>query len=220
METQKPLLKDKDGEEVDVHMYLKGQPKLDIWYPRYSPFDLVAYTYSDFTRASLDRKSTTGVQETTVVANSITEAEYVAASSCYDNYHVIGSSAVKYNSTVGLYESKKSVKFDDGKAFWNGIGVNAASVRRDLKLEDEEGIDCLPNSTIFEQLALMGKPKRKDTQIPQSSDPSDNVADEAVHNELGDSLVSAATIDSSLEVEQDSGGVPGAKNMGKPIAQE
>ncbi|GJX62240.1 hypothetical protein Tco_0295140 [Tanacetum coccineum] len=33
------------------------------------------------------------------------------------------------------------------------------------------------------------KPKRKDTQIPQSSDPSDNVADEAVHKELGESLV-------------------------------
>ncbi|GJU33797.1 hypothetical protein Tco_1182151 [Tanacetum coccineum] len=29
-------------------------------------------------------------------------------------------------------------------------------MRRDLKLEDEEGIDCLPNSTIFEQLTLMG----------------------------------------------------------------
>ncbi|GJS27439.1 hypothetical protein Tco_0488059 [Tanacetum coccineum] len=31
------------------------------------------------------------------------------------------------------------------------------------------------------------KPKRKDTQVPQPSDPSENVADEAVHKELGDS---------------------------------
>ncbi|GJV80949.1 putative ribonuclease H-like domain-containing protein [Tanacetum coccineum] len=104
METQKPLLKDKDGEEMDVHMYrsmigslmyltssrpdimfavcacaryqvnpkvshlhavkrifryLKGQPKLGLWYPKDSPFDLVAYTDSDYARASLDRKSTT-----------------------------------------------------------------------------------------------------------------------------------------------------------------
>ncbi|GJS66484.1 putative ribonuclease H-like domain-containing protein [Tanacetum coccineum] len=103
METQKPLLKDKDGEEVDVHMYrsmigsmvyltssrpdimfavcacaryqvnlkvshlnavkrifryLKGQPKLGLWYPKDSPFDLVAYTDSDYAGASLDRKST------------------------------------------------------------------------------------------------------------------------------------------------------------------
>ncbi|GJS75616.1 putative ribonuclease H-like domain-containing protein [Tanacetum coccineum] len=78
METQKPLLKDEDGKVVDVHMYrsmigslmyltssrpdimyLKGQPKLGLWYPKDSPFDLVAYTDSDYARASLDRKSTT-----------------------------------------------------------------------------------------------------------------------------------------------------------------
>ncbi|GJX73100.1 hypothetical protein Tco_0311695 [Tanacetum coccineum] len=40
----------------------------------------------------------------------------------------------------------------DGKK----IIVTEASVKRDLQLEDEEGIDCLPNSTIFEQLTLMG----------------------------------------------------------------
>ncbi|GJT15615.1 ribonuclease H-like domain, reverse transcriptase, RNA-dependent DNA polymerase, partial [Tanacetum coccineum] len=137
IETQKPMLKDEDGEEVDVHMYrsmigslmyltssrpdimfvvctcarfqvnlkvshlhavkrifryLKGQPKLSLWYPKDSPFDLVAYTDSDYPGASLDIKSTTkGCQylrsriiswqckKQTVVANSITEAEYVAA---------------------------------------------------------------------------------------------------------------------------------------------
>ncbi|GJY88942.1 putative ribonuclease H-like domain-containing protein [Tanacetum coccineum] len=62
METQKPLLKDEDGEEVDVHIYryLKGQPKLGLWYPNDFPFDLVAYTDSDYARVSLDRKSTIG----------------------------------------------------------------------------------------------------------------------------------------------------------------
>ncbi|GKC35774.1 ribonuclease H-like domain-containing protein [Tanacetum coccineum] len=62
METQKPLLKDEDDEEVDVHMYryLKGQPKLGLWYLKDSPFNLVAYTDSDYAGASLDRKSTTG----------------------------------------------------------------------------------------------------------------------------------------------------------------
>ncbi|GJS77596.1 putative ribonuclease H-like domain-containing protein [Tanacetum coccineum] len=115
METHKPLLKDADGEDVDEHMYrlmigslmyltssrpdiiyLKGQPKLGLWYPKDSPFDLVAYTDSDYAGASLDRKSTTGgcqflgcrliswqCKKQTVVANSIIEAEYVAASSCY-----------------------------------------------------------------------------------------------------------------------------------------
>ncbi|GJR73596.1 putative ribonuclease H-like domain-containing protein [Tanacetum coccineum] len=52
-----------------IFSYLKGQPKLGLWYPKDSPFDLVAYTNSDYAGASLDRKSTT-------------EAEYIAASNC------------------------------------------------------------------------------------------------------------------------------------------
>ncbi|GJZ18923.1 putative reverse transcriptase domain-containing protein [Tanacetum coccineum] len=76
-----------------IFRYLKGQPKLGLWYPKDSPFDLVAYTNSDYAGASLDRKSTTGgcqflgcrliswqCKKQTVVANSITEAEYIAAS--------------------------------------------------------------------------------------------------------------------------------------------
>ncbi|GJS58904.1 putative ribonuclease H-like domain-containing protein [Tanacetum coccineum] len=42
-----------------IFRYLKGQPKLGLWYLKDSPFDLVAYTDSDYARASLDRKSTT-----------------------------------------------------------------------------------------------------------------------------------------------------------------
>ncbi|GJT05648.1 hypothetical protein Tco_0840110 [Tanacetum coccineum] len=141
METQKALLKDADGEDVDEHLYrsmigslmyltssrldimftvyacarfqvnpkvlhlhnvkrifryLKGQPKLGLWYLKDSPFNLVAYTDSDYVGASLDRKSTTGgcqflgcrliswqCKKQTVVANSTTEAEYIAASNCY-----------------------------------------------------------------------------------------------------------------------------------------
>ncbi|GJR73779.1 putative ribonuclease H-like domain-containing protein [Tanacetum coccineum] len=140
METSKPLLKDAEAEDVDVHLYrsmigslmyltasrpdimfvvcacarfqvtpkvshlhavkrifryLKGQPKLGLWYPKDSPFDLEAYTDSDYAGASLDRKSTTGgcqflgrrliswqCKKQTIVANSTTEAEYVVVSSC------------------------------------------------------------------------------------------------------------------------------------------
>ncbi|GJU34953.1 hypothetical protein Tco_1183307 [Tanacetum coccineum] len=139
------------------------------------------------------------------------------------------------------------------------IIIFEASVRRDLKLEDEEGIDCLPNSTIFEQLALMGskttawnefsstmasaiiclatnqkfnfskfifegmirnldnvsrkflmyprKPRRKDTQVTRPSDHSENVTDKAVHKELCNSLVRAATTASSLEAEKGNGNI-------------
>ncbi|GJZ04784.1 putative ribonuclease H-like domain-containing protein, partial [Tanacetum coccineum] len=48
-----------------IFRYLKGQPKLGLWYPRDSPFDLEAFSDSDYAGA--------------IVANSTTKAEYVAA---------------------------------------------------------------------------------------------------------------------------------------------
>ncbi|GJW90807.1 putative ribonuclease H-like domain-containing protein [Tanacetum coccineum] len=45
---------------IRIFIYLKGQPKLGLWYPKDSPFDLEAYSDSDYAGASLDRKSTTG----------------------------------------------------------------------------------------------------------------------------------------------------------------
>nr|GEV35112.1 retrovirus-related Pol polyprotein from transposon TNT 1-94 [Tanacetum cinerariifolium] len=132
IDTEKPLLKDLDGEDVDVHTYrsmirslmyltssrpdimfavcacahfqvtpkasylravkrifryLKGKPHLSLWYPKDSPFNLVAYSDSDYAGASLDRKSTTGrcqflgcrlifwqCKKQTIVATSSTEA--------------------------------------------------------------------------------------------------------------------------------------------------
>nr|GFA87484.1 putative ribonuclease H-like domain-containing protein [Tanacetum cinerariifolium] len=106
-DTENPLLKDSDCEDVDVHTYrsmivkrifryLKGKLYLGLWYLKDSPFDLVAYSDSDYAGASLDMKSTTeGCQflrcrliswqckKQTVVATSSIEVEYVAAASCY-----------------------------------------------------------------------------------------------------------------------------------------
>nr|GEW42275.1 uncharacterized mitochondrial protein AtMg00810-like [Tanacetum cinerariifolium] len=139
IETKKPLVKDAEAVDVDVHLYrsmigslmyltsswpdimyvicacsrfqvtsktlhlqavnrifryLKGQPKLGLWYPRESAFDMEAYSNSDYAGANLDRKSTTrGCQflgrrliswrwkKQTVVATSTTKAEYVVTAS-------------------------------------------------------------------------------------------------------------------------------------------
>ncbi|GJX56506.1 hypothetical protein Tco_0286403 [Tanacetum coccineum] len=165
METQKPLLKNEDGEEVEVYMYrsmigslmyltssrpdfmfavcvcaryqvnpkvshlyavkrifryLKGQPKLGLWYPKDSPFDLVAYTDSDYARASLDRKSTTrGCQ--------FLRCRLISRQS---KKQTVSTSVVKtIDGEVQLHA------LVDGKK----IIISEASVRRDLKLEDEEG---------------------------------------------------------------------------------
>ncbi|GJT21564.1 putative ribonuclease H-like domain-containing protein [Tanacetum coccineum] len=234
METQNPLLKDEDGEEVDVHMYrlmigllmyltssrpdimfvvcacaryqvnpkvshlyavkkifryLKDQPKLGLWYPKDSPFDLVAYTDSDYARASLDRKSTTGgyrflrcrliswhCKKQTMVVNSITKVEYVADSSCCGQVLWIQNQLLDYG-----------YNFMHTKIFIDNNRKAKKSVR--LMMEKLFGMEL--------ELIL----------VPQPSDPSENVADEAVHKELGDSLVRAATAASSLEAEQDSGNI-------------
>ncbi|GKE33213.1 putative ribonuclease H-like domain-containing protein [Tanacetum coccineum] len=154
METSKPLMKDENVEDVDVHLYrsmigslmyltssrpdimfvvcacarfqvtpkvshlhamkrifryLKGQPKLGLWYPKDSPFDLEAYTDSDYAGASLDRKSTTGgcqflgsrliswqCKKQTVVANSTIEVEYVVAASFYEQVLWIQNQMLDY----------------------------------------------------------------------------------------------------------------------------
>nr|GEV53765.1 retrovirus-related Pol polyprotein from transposon TNT 1-94 [Tanacetum cinerariifolium] len=42
-----------------IFRYLKDHPNLGLWYPKESPFDLVAYSDSDYGGATQDRKSTT-----------------------------------------------------------------------------------------------------------------------------------------------------------------
>ncbi|GJU29418.1 putative ribonuclease H-like domain-containing protein [Tanacetum coccineum] len=256
--------------------------------PKVSHLHAVKRIVSDYTGASLNRKSTTGgcqflgcrliswqCKKQTVVANSTTEAEYVDASSCF----ILSTPRFKLMllRLHALIDGKKII-------------VTEATVRRDLHLEDAEGVECLPNATIFEELTRMGiylapshtkkisgnirrvgkgfsgrvtplfptmveqnqeelgegsaipidphhtptfiqpspqpqktqKPRRpkKDTQVPQSSVPSDSVADEDVYKELDDSLVRAATTASSLEAEQDNGGGPKRQEtIGDTIAQ-
>ncbi|GJS08788.1 putative ribonuclease H-like domain-containing protein [Tanacetum coccineum] len=104
METKVALTKDEEAIDVDVHLYrsmignfkyLWGKSNLGLWYPKESPFDLEAFSDSDYGGSNLDRKSITGgcqflgqrliswqCKKQTIVATSTTEAEYVAASKC------------------------------------------------------------------------------------------------------------------------------------------
>ncbi|GJU25642.1 putative ribonuclease H-like domain-containing protein [Tanacetum coccineum] len=98
-EAAKTKLKDETDPPVNFRKFfniLKGQPTtLALWYPKDSPFQLEAYSDSDYAGSHGDRKSTTGgcqflgrrliswqCKKQTIVATSSTEAEYVAAASC------------------------------------------------------------------------------------------------------------------------------------------
>ncbi|GKB71898.1 hypothetical protein Tco_0933310 [Tanacetum coccineum] len=168
IEPQKPLVKDEEASDVDVHLYrsmigslihltasrpdimfavcaysrfqvtpksshlsavkrifryLKGKPKLGLWYPRVSSFDLEYYSDSDYTGVNLDRKSTPGgcqflgrrliswqCKKQTIVATSTTEAEYVAAASCCGHNPVYHSEtkhiAIRHHFIRDAYEKK------------------------------------------------------------------------------------------------------------------
>nr|GEV19917.1 copia protein [Tanacetum cinerariifolium] len=133
MDTEKPFLKDPDVKRI--FRYLKGKLHLGLWYPKDSPFNLVAYSDSDYAVASLDRKSTTeGCQflgcrliswqckKQIVIATSSTEAELIL-----------------------LLLVQKFLLF--GLTNWC---CSLSAVR------SQKGVECLLNEEIFTELARMG----------------------------------------------------------------
>ncbi|GKC95065.1 putative ribonuclease H-like domain-containing protein, partial [Tanacetum coccineum] len=214
IETQKPLVKDEEASDVDIHLYrsmigslmyltasrpdimfavcacsrfqvtpktshlsavkrifryLKGKPKLGLWYPRVSSFDLEAYSDSDYAGANLDRKSTIG------------EAEYVAAASCCGQVLWIQNQMLDYGfnfmntkiyidneSTICIVKNQclKSTpamiyaSLSSNKAIdvccWQAVSISDASIRSDLLLI-ELMIDSTPNQAIFDDIQLMAE---------------------------------------------------------------
>nr|GEV19376.1 ribonuclease H-like domain-containing protein [Tanacetum cinerariifolium] len=95
IDTEKPLLKDPDVTPKALHLnvvkrifrYLKGKPHLGLWYSKDSPFNLVAYSDSDYDRASLDRKFTTGGCQFLDSSNSLM-ADNLPKIVWYSTHHV------------------------------------------------------------------------------------------------------------------------------------
>nr|GEV68524.1 copia protein [Tanacetum cinerariifolium] len=157
IDTKKPLLKDPDGEDVDVH------------------------TYSNYAGASLDRKSTIrGYQflgcrliswqckKQTVVATSSTKAEYVAAAS-YCAQYVLMVNPTIYVSCIKQFWSSVSLKKTNDVVRLQAlidrrkVIITEDTVRQALRLDNADSVDCLTNEEIFAQLVRMGyeKPSTK-----------------------------------------------------------
>ncbi|GKA55163.1 putative ribonuclease H-like domain-containing protein [Tanacetum coccineum] len=157
METHKPLLKDADGEDVDKHIYLKGQPKLGLWYPKDSPFDLVAYTDSDYAGASLDRKYTTREAGCVVDSSCCSQVLWIQ-NQLLDYRYALTVNPTIYTSCVQQFWATTKVKTVNGEvqlqALVDGkkVIITDSSVRRDIQLKDAEGIACLPNADIFDMV--------------------------------------------------------------------
>nr|GEY03583.1 putative ribonuclease H-like domain-containing protein [Tanacetum cinerariifolium] len=122
-----------------IFKYLTAYVKLGLWYPRDSPFDLEAFSNSDYAGANGDRKSTSGgcqflgrrliswqSKKQTIVATSSCEAEYVAAASCYGQCFYVNSKKSGWmsfskrsdNASVCYTKPLDSLKNLNGHFFW------------------------------------------------------------------------------------------------------
>nr|GEU43522.1 hypothetical protein [Tanacetum cinerariifolium] len=171
-----------------------------VWKPKTKVLDHVSkHNSASITLKKFDYIDAQGIPKVNTAGSKLIAARHILTT--------VGAKlmllGITYYCQLKVNAARHNLLLLDGKK----IIITESSIRRDFQLTDEEGVDCLLNSTIFEQLALIGKPKRKDTQVPDPTDPTESVIDEAVYKELGDSLVRAATTASSLEAEQDSGNI-------------
>nr|GEU90531.1 hypothetical protein [Tanacetum cinerariifolium] len=229
MKPNKALVKDAEAKDVDVHLYRSmigslmylttSKPNITFAVcacARDSPFDLKAYSDSDYTGASLDRKSTTGgchflgkrliswqCKKQTIVGNSTTEVKMMIAK---DGRCLMDIFTIKIDKTVykewedriertAFTASSLEAKQDNGninrtqfmatliEPFPHRTGSGSGpskgekvnvqeqiqalvnkqkviiikdSIRHDLQFDDAERTACLPNDSIFAELARMG----------------------------------------------------------------
>ncbi|GJS24561.1 putative ribonuclease H-like domain-containing protein [Tanacetum coccineum] len=121
-----------------IFKYLKGKPHLGLWYPRESPFDLEAFSDSDYGGSNLDRKSTTGGCQ--FLGQRLISWQWFGEISAIVNTKADGS--LEINATID------TIRYT----------ISEASIRDSLQLEDATGITMLPNDELFEGMGQIGYP--------------------------------------------------------------
>ncbi|GJX37599.1 hypothetical protein Tco_0250902 [Tanacetum coccineum] len=191
METRKPLLKDEDGEEVDVYLYRSmigslmyltssrpdiidsNEKKLiqmnkihtdkNVAYLLTKAFDVSRFQYliasiGMLNIYSLDYENGEG-KLMLLGINLLLLGKVNAARHKLTAAGKVNAARHKLTIAVKTVNGEQQLQaLVDGKK----IVVTEASVRRDLQLDDEEGMDCLPNAIIFEELTIMGMVKNLD----------------------------------------------------------
>ncbi|GJR76250.1 putative ribonuclease H-like domain-containing protein [Tanacetum coccineum] len=223
-----------------IFRYLKGQPKLGLWYPRDSLFDLEAFSDSDYAGAIIDRKSTTeGCQflgkrliswkckKQTIGSNSTTKAEYVAAANCCGQNPVFHSKTkhieIRHYFIRDSYEKRLiqviKIHTDHNVANLLTKAFDVSSIRDKFGNKTSScKVNAARQAKHIKYMVLNASPMKqakrgRDTKIPQSDGPPEKVGDEAVYKELGDRIKRAATTVSSLEAEHDSGNINNTESM-------
>nr|GEW01533.1 ribonuclease H-like domain-containing protein [Tanacetum cinerariifolium] len=162
-----------------IFRYLKGQPKLGIWYPKVSSFNLEACSDSDYVGANLDRKSITGEAEYVVVAHCCGQVLWIQNQLLDYGFNLMNTKIyIDNESTICIvknlvFHSKtKHIKIRHHfirdayeKKLIQGRLLKVTTAKQRLLLpsiDDEEGTSCLANDDIFTGLANMGYEKMYD----------------------------------------------------------
>ncbi|GKB37309.1 putative ribonuclease H-like domain-containing protein, partial [Tanacetum coccineum] len=148
METKMALIKDKEAVNVNVtpktlHLnavkrifkYLKGKPNLGLWYPRDSPFDLEAYSDSDYAGSNLDRKSITCGCQFLGRRYALTHNPTIY-DSLVKQFWQTATATTLADGTLELRATIDNLEYT----------ITEASIRSKLQLADASGISMLPNT--------------------------------------------------------------------------
>ncbi|GKA87814.1 putative ribonuclease H-like domain-containing protein [Tanacetum coccineum] len=172
-----------------IFRYLKGQPKLGLWYPMDSPFDFEAFSDSNYVGASLNRKSTTG-------------AEYVVATNCCGQVLWIQNQMLDY----GFNFINTKIHIDNESTICIVKNLVFHSKTKHIEIR-HHFIRYSYEKKLIQVIKIHTDHNVADLLI-KSSRPIHLVADETVYKEWEDRMERAATTASSLEAEQDSGSGP------------
>ncbi|GJT58902.1 putative ribonuclease H-like domain-containing protein [Tanacetum coccineum] len=225
-DTNKAMVKDEEAKAVDVHLYRSMIGSLmylttsrpNIMFAvcacacaRDSPFDLEAFSDSDYTGASLDRKSTTrGCQflgkrliswqckKQTIIANSTTKAEYVADANCCGQVLWIQNQMLDYGfnfmNTKIYIDNESTICIVKNLVFHSKtkhIEIRHHFIRDSYEKKLIQVIKIHTDHNVADLL----------TKAFDSSRPINLVTNETVYKEWEDIMERAATITSSLDAE-------------------
>nr|GEZ13794.1 hypothetical protein [Tanacetum cinerariifolium] len=121
----------------------------------------------------------------------------------YSIWEVIKNGNKVLKKTVGTFKQMYEPTSVDEKLD-RKIGTKVqGSLLMELPNKDQLKFHSYQDAKLLIESIKKRKTKRKVTEVPQPSDPTKNVTDEAVNEEMDDSLVRAATTATSLDVEHD-----------------
>ncbi|GJW99877.1 putative ribonuclease H-like domain-containing protein [Tanacetum coccineum] len=239
METSKPLIKDQNAEDVDVHLY-RLMISLLMYLTSLRPdimFAICACARFQITPKVSHLHAVKRIFRYLKVANSTTEAEYVAAASCCGQVLWIQNQMLDYgynfmntkifiDNEITICIVKKHVFHSKTKR----IEIRHHFIRDSnekkliqmIKIHTDQNVTDLLTKACDTMVAYLEKYTEHANfdEIVDflnaspiryaliSSGPTTLVADETVHEERRDSVERAATTAASLDVEQDKGDKP------------